>query len=406
MNEEIEYLEKKIKYLERENKFLKLNNPQHLTSLQNEFFKKMGREIRTPLSGIAGMADLLLESELSTDQLEQIKVIKNCGTNILKLINDIIDFTALSTNKLKVSPINFEVSSIVANIRTIMSQRIEKQHLNLVTNTATNIPSMVYGDAYRIQQCLINLIGNAIKFTEEGSVTLNIDLKSIEDDSVSLKFEVVDTGIGILEEKLGNIFEYYKYKNKSEFYTTDGSGMGLAITSKLIELMGSNLAVESNFGEGSKFFFTLKLPIIKEDDVEVDMDSKKMIRDVYNKHHILLVEDNKVNQKVTQKMFEKMGYEIDVASNGLEALDYFENGHYDLILLDCQIPIINGFDVTREIRRREGDYGEQQVKIIAMTAESDIDVKEKCLNVGMNDFIQKPVSFKSLRKAVVSTMDL
>ncbi len=354
-----------------------------------EFLSTMSHEIRTPLHGVIGMIDLLLMEANNSEQTEKIRTLKFSAENLLNLINDILDFNKIDAGRLELDSREFNLKEIVKNVKkgfepTAFDKNVE---INLVYDES--IPQALVGDPARIAQILTNLTGNAIKFTEKGEVSIFVERRMKRDDLTEILFRIKDTGIGIPPEKLSNIFETFSQGSSKTTRRFEGTGLGLAITKKLLEHMNSRIEVKSREGLGSEFSFRLILEAVEKQAGEAQFSNNSGTtansKSGLQGYRILLVEDNLINIRIAKQILEKWQIEVDVAKDGSQAISMFAPGKYDLILMDLHLPEIDGFDATRQIRKRD-----RHIPIIALTAAALVQEKEKVLECGMNDFISKP----------------
>ena len=507
---------------------------------KSEFLANMSHEVRTPMTGVLGMTGLLLDMELTDEQREFVRIIQSSGESLLTIINDILDFSRIEAGRLTIDPLAFDLTAAIDEVVALVSERTDAMGIELIVRYAPDAPRRLIGDAGRIRQVLTNLVGNAIKFTHEGHVFINVDMVAGDRESARLCISVEDTGIGIEAEKLERVFDKFTQADGSITRRFGGTGLGLAISKQLVELMGGEISADSSVGTGSTFSFTLTLPLDKEAPIEVSVagnlknvrvlvlhrhdkmrdvlteqigacgarttglatgaaavselhaageagepygiavvqqdipdmtaeafatvvkgdptlrdtilvmlttlgqqgDAERLraagfdayltrpsrpsqlpdvlsavwnvkqngVREVFVTRHtiseslaneaaatvvpvrgrVLVAEDNPVNQRAAARMLEVLGCTVDVATNGREALEKFEANDYDLVLMDCQMPEMDGYEATREIRRRESQSG-SHTTIVAMTAHALPGDREKCFEAGMNDFVAKPI---------------
>ncbi len=363
------------------------------TRIKSEFLANMSHEIRTPMNGVLGMLDLLSETSLSPLQVDWVKTALSSGQVLLDIINDILDFSKLEADKLIVEQVDFNLIDLVEDVRILSSIRALPKGLALNCRLPTSMPARWRGDPMRIQQVLTNLMSNAVKFTEQGEVTLNIIQSVTANNADELRFEIHDTGIGISESTLSSLFEPFVQADGATSRRFGGSGLGLSISKKLVELMGGIMGADSIYGKGSCFWFSL--PLIKSDsdlsDKRVLIVEAKAPLPNYQHKKVLIVEDNKINQKVLVAKLRKYHIVPDVVENGLLALDKLAQCHYDLIFMDCHMPIMDGYTATRELRLLESQKNLVRQTVIALTANALEGERDKCLAVGMDDYITKPI---------------
>lgn len=363
---------------------------------KSEFLANMSHEIRTPLNGVVGMIDLTLTAGLAPIQAENLSIAKNCANSLLEIINDILDFSKMEAGKLKLVRTNFNIKQLIEDIVKAHSPGALEKQIELNFMYSSGIPEYLAGDPNRLRQILNNLINNAIKFTEEGSITISVKMSEINNEDVILKFAVADTGIGIAHNEIDKLFKSFSQVDGSHTRKYGGTGLGLAISKQLIELMDGMIWLNSEKGEGSTFYFTVKLKkgqcgtIEKKEPSKLPFNNKAL--------HILLVEDDYVNQTVISRILENRGYKLDVANNGIEALSLHEQNDYDAILMDIQMPEMDGIEATQFIREREGDL--KHTPVIALTAYALEGDRERFLSKGMDDYISKPVAINQLVDAL------
>ncbi len=365
---------------------------------KSEFLANMSHEIRTPMNGIIGMTDLALEARCEAERHEYMQIVKNSAESLLGIINDILDFSKIEANKMLLEHVAFDLHKTVSDTLKTLALRARQKGLDLHCEIANDVPVHVQGDPTRLRQVLVNLVGNAIKFTAQGEIAVGLTAQARTATSVTLQVVVRDTGIGIPADKLDSIFESFSQADASTTREYGGTGLGLSISSRLIELMGGKTHVESEVGKGSRFQFSVVLGIAEKQAVSPQTDSKPLATTGI-KLHVLLVEDNPVNQKLATLLLTKWGHQVTAATNGQEALDLVQNGErFDVVLMDIQMPVMGGIEATQKIRAMEVTENRHRTPIIAMTANAMEGDRDTCIAAGMDDYVSKPVNKNELAK--------
>ncbi len=373
---------------------IKLQRSQDLakkaSQAKEDFLSTMSHEIRTPLNGVIGITNILLMEEHLESQQEHLQGLKFSSEHLLALINDILDYNKIEAGKIDLEEKDFDFNGLLAALKRNFDFQAAEKGIKFKIKRDEEIPSVLVGDSTRLSQILNNLLSNAIKFTSEGQVVLDIEEVHNTHDTIDIHFQIKDTGIGIPEEKIPHIFEKFKQADSNTTRKYGGSGLGLSICKSLLELMKSNLNVTSVVNEGSNFNFKVQF---KKSDKAVTKIGQSRILHVGDANlsgtNILVAEDNKLNQHVVKRFLAKWGADFDIVENGQEAVDKFAEKHYDIILMDLQMPIMNGYDASRLIKEKSDAEG-RKIPIIALTASAHIDVKFKTRAIGMTGFLPKP----------------
>ena len=370
---------------------------------KREFLANMSHEVRTPLNAIYGFTQLMFTTELSKNQREYIELIQKSSENMLSIINDILDFSRIESGKLELEEKVFDIREVVANIHSMFTQTAKSKGLELNFNIDSHLPHKLTGDPLRISQILINLVNNAIKFTKKGSVSVSVGLREKTDHDVTVEIEVKDTGIGIPSQVQGSLFDSFTQADITITRKYGGSGLGLAITRDLVEIMGGDIRLESTEGVGTTFFLKIILQTAEEKSTDSSIISHPTPDAISSQTvaldhlKILLVEDNDINQTLASAILEQKGITVSIANHGEEALKMVIINNFDLILMDMQMPVMDGIEATRLIRQRKNL---KQIPIIAMTANALRSDLDRCLAAGMNDFVTKPIDSEKLYSVI------
>ena len=377
-----------------------------INKAKSMFISNMSHEIRTPINAILGLDEMILRESREDNILEYANNIKSAGSMLLSVINDILDFSKIESGKMRIVPVEYSVESMISDICNIIKIKVQQKELNFKVDIAENIPKNVIGDEVRIKQIIINILTNAVKYTEKGGFHLALRCEKIYEDEVELEVKVSDTGIGIKEEDVPMLFSDFERLDIVRNRNIEGTGLGISIVTRLLHQMGSRLDVKSKYGKGSTFSFKLRQKVVSWDNIgDYEKIRENHIRDFNNNpiivsdsSRILAVDDNSVNIQVIECLLKRTRIKVDSVQSGMECLEKIKEQKYDIILLDYNMPVMNGEKTLKKIRSMGGEY--ENLPVIVLTADTTNDARERYMGMGFTNYIEKPIDGELLEKTI------
>lgn len=375
---------------------------------KGEFLANMSHEIRTPLNGILGMAQLLHDTPLSVQQAEYLKAISSSGDSLLHIVNDILDFSKIEAGKLELEHIDFEITDLLHGVLDMVALRAREKQVQVRHHVDAVLPPGLHGPRQRIQQVLLNLVANAVKFTPAGHVDIAVSLSG-DQGNPHLRFDVTDTGIGIPDDQLKELFQPFNQLDSSTTRRFGGTGLGLSISRRLVDLMGGRIGVDSRAGQGSHFWFDVPLArsgrSVPASPAKPPDTKSTASSPISHRLKVLLAEDNAINQAVALAVLKRMGHDVVAVANGQEALDALSRAAFDVVLMDCQMPTMDGFEATRQLRAGKAGAAAQTTPVVALTANAMVGDRERCIAAGMNEYVAKPLKVEALQAALAQVLN-